>query len=155
VSELSKEAWGLEQAFIRQRDSVTGEISVVGKVPSPAVVTLPERTFDPKNYIDIMTFIRETFDLTQPQLMVLRVRVEKTFRAQPQVFSKRAPAPVTLNGVAIAYRLLIEAEGYKAALITSSYRVLKLGRANDPFGDVDKTVQKMMHKRAAVNRRTR
>lgn len=114
-----------------------------------------EVPLDPKNYISILVSICNTFGLSHPQMISLRTRVEKTFHAQPQVFSKRAPAPVTLNGVAITYGLLIGFGGFKDALKASADRVVKLARGYDPYGDLDKDVQKAMHKRAQANRRGR
>src|SRR5690348_9888090 len=116
---------------------------------------LASATFDPKNYISVMGSICTIFGLDHPQMMALRQRVEKTFHAQPQVFSKRAPAPATLNAVAITYGLLIGFGGYKEALKVSPDRVVRVSRGYDPFGDLDKEMQKMMHKRAAANRRGR
>jgi hypothetical protein len=81
--------------------------------------------------------------------------VEKSFHAQPEVFSKKAPAPVTLPAVAITYGLMIGFGGYAEALKASRDRVVKLARAYDPFGDLDKDMQKTMHKRALANRRGR
>jgi len=112
-------------------------------------------SFDPKNVISILVGICNTFELSHQQMMDLRQRVEKTFRAQPQVFSKRAPAPATLNAIAITYGLMIGFGGYKDALKASGDRVVKVARGYDPFGDVDADVQKAMHKRALVNRRMR
>lgn len=109
--------------------------------------------YDPKNYVAVLMHIQATFGLTHPQMMDLRVRVEKTFHRQPQVFSKRAPAPVTLNGVAITYGLLVGLGGYRDALKASADRVLKTARGYDPYSDVPREVQIAMHKRAQVNRR--
>jgi len=109
--------------------------------------------YDPKNYVAVLMHIQRTFGLTDAQMFGLRVRVEKTFHQQPQVFSKRAPAPVTLNGVAITYGLLVGFGGLKDALKASAYRVLKTGREYDPYNDVPRDVQIAMHKRAQVNRR--
>lgn len=136
-------------AAIAPRDPVTGEISEAGKI-TPALFW---SSFDPKNYIEILIFIQTTFGLTHPQMMDLRVRVEKTFHRQPQVFSKRAPAPVTLNGVAITYGMLVGFGGYRDALKASADRVVKVARGCDPYGDAPRDVQIAMHKRAAVNRR--
>lgn len=115
----------------------------------------PWETFDPRNYIAIMVSVCDLFGLTHVQMMELRQRVEKTFHTQPMVFSKRAPAPATLNAVAVTYGLLIGFGGYHLALKASADRVVKLAREYDPFGDVDKDVQKMMHKKALANRRAR
>jgi len=115
----------------------------------------PWETFDPKNYIAIMVSICNTFVLTHIQMIDLRQRVEKTFHAQPAVYSKRAPAPATLNAVAVTYGLLIGFGGYKDALKVSADRVVQVAREYDPFGDADKDVQKMMHKKALANRRGR
>ena len=108
--------------------------------------------YDPKNVISVLAHINATFGLDALQAYQLRQRVEKTFRAQPQVFSKRAAAPVTLNGVAITYGLLIGFGGLRAALRVSGDRVVKLARGFDPFSDLDKEEQKRMHRRATMNR---
>lgn len=115
----------------------------------------PPMAFDPKNYLVIMMYIQHFFGLTHPQMTALRTRVEKTFAAQPQVFSKKAPAPVTLNGVAITYGLLVSFGGYEAALKASGDRVVKVAREYDPFKDRDPQLQKQMHKQAQANRRAR
>ncbi len=111
--------------------------------------------YDPENYISILVHICDTFGLTHQQMMTLRAKVEKAFAAQPQVFVKRAPAPVTLNAVAITYGLLIAFGGYAAALDVSGDRVVKVARAYDPFGQLDPQLQKQMHKRAITNRKAR
>lgn len=136
-------------AVIAKRDPVTGEICEAGKITPPPVW----HSFDPMNYIEILIFIQKTFSLTDAQMFSVRVRIEKTFRRQPQVFSKRAPAPVTLNGVAITYGLLVGLGGYRDALKASADRVVKVARGCDPYGDAPRDVQIAMHKRAAVNRR--
>lgn len=143
-----------QQAAIAERDLITGELSTAGRLPYLTAKPEAWASFDPKNYIAIMVSICNTFGLNHQQMMYLRTRVEKAFHAQPQVFSVRAPAPVTLNGVAITYGLLIGFGGYKDALKASADRVVKLAREYDPFKDVDSQLQKQMHKRAQANRRT-
>ncbi len=111
--------------------------------------------FDPQNYIAILVHVCDTFGLDHGQMMELRGRVEKTFHAQPEVFSKRAAAPATLNAVAIVYGLLIGFGGFREAVKASPDRVVKVAREYDPYGELDKGLQKQMHKRALANRRGR
>lgn len=109
--------------------------------------------FDPRNYLSIMVHICDTFDLSHADMMRLRERVEKTFRAQPEAFSKRTPTPVSLNAVAISYGLMIGFGGYAAALEVSGERVVKVARGYDPFDDLDPALQKQMYKQANARRR--
>lgn len=159
MAEIFETVYTPEHVKVGQRNPDTGEITVVGDLPSPSTVIVnppvERATFDPKNYISILVYSYNTFDLTPQQFMDLRTRVEKTFHAQPQVFSKHAPAPATLNAVAITYGLLIGFGGFKDALKASADRVVKVARGYDPFGDLDKDTQKMMHRRAQMNRRGR
>lgn len=111
--------------------------------------------FDPQNYISIMVHICDTFALDHQQMMTLRAKVEKAFAAQPAVFVKKSPAPVTLNAVAITYGLLVGFGGLSAALDVSGERVVKVARGYDPFGHLDPQLQKQMHRKAQANRRAR
>lgn len=144
----------MTEAPVPAVDGLTPEQELTAKALA-ALNAPPQMPFDPKNYIVIMLYIQHFFELSHAQMVTLRTRIEKAFAAQPQVFSKKAPAPVTLNGVAITYGLMVGFGGLAEALKVSPDRVVKLARAYDPYGDLDPQLQKQMHKQAQVNRRAR
>lgn len=111
--------------------------------------------FDPLNLVAVMVHVVDTYGMNHEQAMALRTRVEKTFHAQPVVVRKSAPAPVTVNAIAIVYGLLIGFGGFREAVKVSPERVIKLAREYDPYGDRDPALQKLMHKRALANARGR
>lgn len=120
--------------------------------PAPARQATP---YDPKNYIAVMVHICDTFGLNHEQMMKLRRIVERAFQDQSVPVRKSAPAPVTLNGVAITYGLMISFGGYEQAVRISGSRVVKVAREYDPYKDADPLLQKAMHKQAIANRQGR
>jgi hypothetical protein len=115
----------MSEAPVPAVEGLTPEQELTAKALA-ALKAPPPMPFDPKNYLVIMMYIQHFFELSHAQMLTLRTRIEKTFNAQPQVFSKKAPAPVTLNGVAITYGLMVGFGGLVEALRASPDRVVKL-----------------------------
>lgn len=121
----------MKQLWIRKRQRECGDGAVTVE-------------YNPENYVAIMVHICDTYGLTHQQMMALRTKVEKTYHAQPVGYAAKSPAPVTLNGLAITYGLLIGFGGYEAALKASMDRVIRLGHDYDPYKDVPKADRKTM-----------
>ena len=89
--------------------------------------TRPQPDWKQRNFHQVMVLICDTFNMTHPQMVSLRQRIEKVYGSQ-----KQGKAHVSVQALAIlAYQRLDAGETLDEVLDIKSGKLLKLGRKID------------------------
>lgn len=146
-------AYGVQDAMIGRINPETGAVEDVGPLPSASVVLGTEQPYDPDVYLSILQYIITANGLTTDESAALNIQIQKAFRDQPVSFNKSARSPVSINGLAICYGVMIGLTNIKTTLKVSRDLATRWARDFDPYKDVDPQMQKSRH-REAIRRQT-